>query len=838
MIKKIHIDDFIKGAKLGSGMFSEVFLVTDKRTSKKYAAKKVNNELEGSEDKYLDDLTDLKREIEIMSVTSYPAIIAFYGYSPYFFDHTLYPTLIMEFASNKSLGNFLESARKGLLQVVLDPTIKFILVYGIAKGMAYLHSKNIIHRDLKPDNILLTESHYPKISDFGFSKIADPMQSLNSKKCGTMVYMPPEVFESDDYQYNNKVDVYAYAMIIYEIFTLEKPFAKLSEFALMRTIMNNQRPHFPDDSTSEEFIQIIKKCWSQDPDERPTFEEICEELEKDNFSVGKNIKVDMETFDLYQEYLKNQVDDDMPPSKVDDDNNNNTSNQAVKETKTIQFDFSHEKSDDSVVKSKRRATLPRKPKNQPDSRPKIDKIDSDKNYLESAEKGDSNAMAIVGQWLVKGDNKDFPQNVEKGVEFLQKSAELNNPESMIIYGEMLLNGTNVPKNVQEGISLLKRASNNFDSSQAKLKLAEYYLKSEKDENGQTISLPNYPQAKRYSKEAADNGNVEAMVLYSKLCMREHNNQHGKIRRNLKEAVKYLKIAIQNESIEAYNVYGQLKEQCFGIKEINIHEAKKLYKKSQKKGDVEGKGHYGYITIKTANNDKEKEKEGLNMIMESKEKKNPTGINNYGLLILNGLCGLPVNQKEAAACFKEAADAGNANAMYNYAKCLEKGTGIDKNFKEAYKYYKFAFERGETRAAKNIADMLFKGDDESHFPKHLDSGNRYLKTLADYGNAAGINLYASNLLEGFGIEKNENEAVFYLKNGIEKNDSNSLLLYGLYLLTQKTKTNADPTAYIKKAVKLGNEKAKAKCDVFCKGGFNAKRNLEETIKYIRTVYSND
>ena len=49
---------------------------------------------------------------------------------------------------------------------------KYIILYGIAEGMKYLHSIGIIHRDLKPSNILLDENFYPKICDYGTSKLS------------------------------------------------------------------------------------------------------------------------------------------------------------------------------------------------------------------------------------------------------------------------------------------------------------------------------------------------------------------------------------------------------------------------------------------------------------------------------------------------------------------------------------------------------------------------------------------------------------------------------------------------------------------------------------------
>ena len=88
--------------------------------------------------------------------------------------------------------------------------------------MSYLHLHNVLHRDLKPENILMDENLYPKISDFGLSKITDflsnsmNVQSQKGLK-GTPAYLAPEILA--DEKYSKKGDVYAFAFIVFEIMT-------------------------------------------------------------------------------------------------------------------------------------------------------------------------------------------------------------------------------------------------------------------------------------------------------------------------------------------------------------------------------------------------------------------------------------------------------------------------------------------------------------------------------------------------------------------------------------------------------------------------------------------
>ena len=90
----------------------------------------------------------------------------------------------------------IELERKSIPPKTWTDTKKLINVYGIASAMSYLHSHNIIHRDLKPANILEDDNFFPKIADFGLSKIYHQNKTTESTVGfkGTPIYNAPEIW--------------------------------------------------------------------------------------------------------------------------------------------------------------------------------------------------------------------------------------------------------------------------------------------------------------------------------------------------------------------------------------------------------------------------------------------------------------------------------------------------------------------------------------------------------------------------------------------------------------------------------------------------------------------
>ena len=209
-------------------------------------------------------------EIGIISQLEYPTLLCLQGIT---MDNP--PYIIMEYMPNDSLHTYIDKASKGQIDEKWDLTHKIIAFLGISFGMEYLHSQNIVHRDLKPGNVLLDSNFYPRIGDFGFSKIATSSKKL-STNFGTPLFSALEQMGSPNYD-GRKADVFSFGMTLYSILYDEFPFGGNVIDGIRKLIMG-ERPELTENVISKSMNDLISKFWDSDPKKRPYFEEISKEL--------------------------------------------------------------------------------------------------------------------------------------------------------------------------------------------------------------------------------------------------------------------------------------------------------------------------------------------------------------------------------------------------------------------------------------------------------------------------------------------------------------------------------------------------------------------------------
>lgn len=269
----IKNEDLEELRELGSGTFGTVYHGKWRGTD--VAIKRIKKSCFTGRSSEQERLTlEFWREAEILSKLHHPNVVAFYGVVQDGPGGTL--ATLTEFMVNGSLRHVLLCKDRHL-----DRRKKLIIAMDAAFGMEYLHSKNIVHFDLKCDNLLvnLKDPSRPicKVGDFGLSKIKRNTLVTGGVR-GTLPWMAPELLNGSSNKVSEKVDVFSFGIVLWEILTGEEPYANMHYGAIIGGIVNNTlRPPVPSFCDPEWRI-LMEQCWAPDPSARPCFTEIARRL--------------------------------------------------------------------------------------------------------------------------------------------------------------------------------------------------------------------------------------------------------------------------------------------------------------------------------------------------------------------------------------------------------------------------------------------------------------------------------------------------------------------------------------------------------------------------------
>jgi len=218
------------------------------------------------------------RETEVLSRLSHDHLVRLYASA---FDQQPF-LMIMEYCAGGTVYELLYENEE--MEMMLMSEQKLKMACDVAWAMRYLHGNTpqIIHRHLKSLNLLLVASvnssddePYVKVSDFGFCKMKETEEWGQMTKSLEGCWMAPEVISGD---YNEKVDVYSYAMVLFEILAQEMPFEDLDgDQDVVKLAAAGQRPDLDAISPDipEQLVELMVSCWNAKPDARPSFLQVC-----------------------------------------------------------------------------------------------------------------------------------------------------------------------------------------------------------------------------------------------------------------------------------------------------------------------------------------------------------------------------------------------------------------------------------------------------------------------------------------------------------------------------------------------------------------------------------
>ncbi|CAN5953421.1 unnamed protein product [Sphagnum jensenii] len=272
-LQTIKDADLEEMRELGSGTFGTVYHGKWRGTD--VAIKRIRASCFAGQPSEQERLTaDFWKEASILSQLHHPNVVAFYGVVRDGPGGTL--ATVTEYMVNGSLKQVLQKRDR-----TIDRRKRLLIATDAAFGMEYLHSKNIVHFDLKCENLLVNmrDPHRPicKVGDLGLSKVKHQTMVSGGVR-GTLPWMAPELLNGTSTMVTEKVDVFSFGIVMWELLTGEEPYANLHYGAIIGGIVNNTlRPEVPTwcDPT---WKLLMERCWASEPVERPGFSEIASDL--------------------------------------------------------------------------------------------------------------------------------------------------------------------------------------------------------------------------------------------------------------------------------------------------------------------------------------------------------------------------------------------------------------------------------------------------------------------------------------------------------------------------------------------------------------------------------
>lgn len=245
--------------RLGAGGAATVYLGRDSETGQMVIVKLVHNHLVN--EKFMGRF---QREIELLRNLDNPFIVKLYDWALQEFDpesNQQLSYIIAEFVEGHTLADIIDTRGP------LSEEDALSIAKQVAIGLDDVHKKGIVHRDIKSQNIMITPHNAAKIIDFGIAK--GPGQATltaSSHFAGTLYYAPPEqILEA--HGVNNRADIYALGVVIYEMLMAALP-VKAREFGTVASRIISGKLD-PITGVSDPVAALVTHMMALKPEQRP-----------------------------------------------------------------------------------------------------------------------------------------------------------------------------------------------------------------------------------------------------------------------------------------------------------------------------------------------------------------------------------------------------------------------------------------------------------------------------------------------------------------------------------------------------------------------------------------
>ncbi|KAG7321608.1 hypothetical protein KOW79_014466 [Hemibagrus wyckioides] len=217
--------------------------------------------------------------------------------------------VVTEHCSRGSLQDLLRND-----DVKLDWMFKSSLLLDLIKGMKYLHHREFPHGRLKSRNCVVDGRFVLKITDYGFNELLESQKAPKEEHSPEdLFWTAPELLRDPESPRKGtfKGDVYSFAIILQEVVVRGAPYCMLGlpPEEIIRKVKKPPpmcRPTVAPDQAPLECIQLMKQCWSEQPDRRPAFDEIFDQFKLIN--KGKKTNIIDSMLRMLEQYSSNLED--------------------------------------------------------------------------------------------------------------------------------------------------------------------------------------------------------------------------------------------------------------------------------------------------------------------------------------------------------------------------------------------------------------------------------------------------------------------------------------------------------------------------------------------------
>ncbi|KAM6954010.1 protein tyrosine kinase 2 beta, b [Aplochiton taeniatus] len=255
----IDRNDIALGRILGSGFFGEVF----EGVYKKANGVQTSVAVKTCKDCSPDVMEKFMSEAVIMKNLDHPNIVKLIGIIE---DDPVW--IVMELYKYGELGHYLSEQQQNLTNITL---VLFSLQ--ICKALVYLGGVNMVHRDIAVRNILVASPDCVKLGDFGLSRYIEHEEYYKASVTRLPIkWMAPESINFR--RFTTASDVWMFAVCMWEITSRgQQPFFWLENRDVINQLEQGIRLPKPDDCPPA-LYSLMTRCWSYDPQERPTFTDL------------------------------------------------------------------------------------------------------------------------------------------------------------------------------------------------------------------------------------------------------------------------------------------------------------------------------------------------------------------------------------------------------------------------------------------------------------------------------------------------------------------------------------------------------------------------------------